>query len=90
MSSCVFTIGSGIPGWRRPCHRHPTTVVPRNYAPRLIGLRRRLRLTQAELAQRIGAANKAVIYQWETLRGIPSITFWKRVEELTAAVVSSS
>jgi DNA-binding XRE family transcriptional regulator len=65
-------------------------VVPRNYASRLIGLRRRLRLTQAELAQRIGAANKAVIYQWETRRRIPSITFSKRVEELTAAMVSSS
>lgn len=65
----------------RPC----VTVVPTNFASRLIGLRLRLRLTQAELARRIGAANKSVIYQWETRKRIPSVVFWVRVEELARA-----
>src|SRR6476661_2865319 len=44
----------------------PLPVVPEDYAERLRRLRRRLRLTQGGLARRIGAANKAVVYQWET------------------------
>jgi transcriptional regulator with XRE-family HTH domain len=59
--------------------------VPTNFASRLIGLRLRLRLTQAELARRIGAANKSVIYQWETRRRTPSVVFWVRLEQLALA-----
>jgi hypothetical protein len=29
-----------------------------------------------------GAANKAVVYQWESKRRIPSPTFWERIEQL--------
>ena len=47
---------------------------------RLKRLRRRLRLTQHDLARRIGAANKAVVYQWESRQRKPSPVFWKRVE----------
>jgi DNA-binding XRE family transcriptional regulator len=65
--------------------RPPVTVVPTNWASRLIGLRRRLRFTQAELARRIGAANKSVIYQWETRKRTPSVVFWVRVEQLAQA-----
>jgi transcriptional regulator with XRE-family HTH domain len=65
-----------------PLPRPHVTVVPTNCASRLIGLRLRLRLTQAELARRIGAASKAVIYQWETHRRTPSVVFWVRLEEL--------
>jgi transcriptional regulator with XRE-family HTH domain len=61
------------------------TVVPTNFASRLIGLRLRLRLTQAELARRIGAANKSVVYQWETRRRTPSVVFWVRLEQLARA-----
>ena len=68
-----------------PLPRPQVTVVPTNFASRLIGLRLRLRLTQAELARRIGAANKAVIYQWETRRRTPSVVFWARVEQLARA-----
>jgi hypothetical protein len=42
--------------------------------------------TQAELARRIGAANKSVIDQWETRQRTPSIVFWARVEQLERAV----
>jgi hypothetical protein len=41
--------------------------------------------TQPELARRIGAANKSVIYQWETRRRTPSVVFWVRVEQLAQA-----
>jgi transcriptional regulator with XRE-family HTH domain len=68
-----------------PLPRPRVIVVPTNFPSWLIGLRLRLRLTQADLARRIGAANKSVIYQWETRRRTPSIVFWSRVEQLTRA-----
>ena len=40
--------------------------VPDDYAVKLRGLRLWLRLTQSDVARRIGAASKAVIYQWES------------------------
>src|SRR4029077_13800783 len=60
----------------------PLPSVPHDYNARLKRLRRRLRLTQHELARRIGAANKAVVYQWESRQRTPSPVFWKRVEAL--------
>ena len=45
-------------------------------------IRRELGLTQAALAQRIGAAGKAVIYQWESRKRKPSPILWRRVLEL--------
>ena len=41
----------------------PLPSIPDDYDERLKRLRRRLRLTQHNLALRIGAANKAVVYQ---------------------------
>jgi len=41
------------------------------------------RLTQAAFAHRIGAANKAVVYQWESRQRTPSPVFWQRVEALS-------
>lgn len=58
------------------------THVPPDYARRLLDLRRRLRLTQTQLAEAIGAASKAVIYQWESRRRIPSPAFWRKIERL--------
>ena len=63
----------------------PFPSVPRDYDARLKRLRRRLRLTQHELARRVGAANKAVVYQWESRKRTPSPVFWKRVEALAGA-----
>ena len=56
------TYGRGV---RRPvavCR----VIVPQNYAAMLLGLRRRLGLNQGQFADRIGAASKAVVYQWES------------------------
>jgi transcriptional regulator with XRE-family HTH domain len=71
--------------YAKPLPRPIATIVPTNFDSRLIGLRLRLRLTQAELARRIGAANKSVICQWETRQRTPSVVFWARVEQLERA-----
>src|SRR4029453_2233482 len=53
----------------------PNTHVPSDYAGRLRSLRRKLGLTQAQLATKIGAAGKAVIYQWESNKTHSSTVF---------------
>ena len=57
----------------------PLPSVPPDYHVYLKRLRRQLRFTQADLARRIGAANKAVIYQWESRKRRPSPVLWQRV-----------
>lgn len=58
------------------------TRVPSDWARRLLRVRRELGLTQAQLAEQIGAASKAVVYQWECRTRRPSSVFWKRIEKL--------
>jgi DNA-binding transcriptional regulator YiaG len=57
--------------------------VPRGCGRYLRRLRRRLNISQADLAELIGAANKAVVYQWESGKRSPSPVFWERVLGLT-------
>ena len=57
-------------------------TVPADYAARLIGLRRRLGLSQRALTAKVGAASKAVVYPWESEKRRPSPVFWLRVERL--------
>jgi DNA-binding XRE family transcriptional regulator len=57
-------------------------IVPKNYAATLVVLRHRLGLSQQQLAARIGAASKAVVYQWESGKRRPSPVFWLRIERL--------
>ena len=57
----------------------PLPMVPNDYDKQLRILRRRLQLTQDGLARRIGAAGKAVIYQWESRKRTPSPVLWRRV-----------
>lgn len=56
--------------------------VPPDWAGKLLSIRRELRLTQAELAELIGAAGKAVVYQWESQKRCPSPVFWERILRL--------
>jgi DNA-binding XRE family transcriptional regulator len=63
----------------------PLPTVPDDYDDRLRGLRRRMRLTQAALARRIGAAGKAVVYQWESRKRTPSPVLWARVQALDSS-----
>jgi DNA-binding transcriptional regulator YiaG len=65
----------------------PLPSVPIDYDHRLRSLRRRLQLSQAALAARVGAAGKAVVYQWESRKRTPSPVFWQRVQELADARV---
>jgi DNA-binding transcriptional regulator YiaG len=65
-----------------PIMPHRLPAMPSNFASRLIGLRLRLRITQGELSRRIGAASKAVVYQWESRKRTPSPEFWRRIEQL--------
>lgn len=60
-------------------------AVPANYPTQLIGLRRRLGLSQQRLAAKVGAASKAVVYQWESGKRKPSPVFWLRIERLRLA-----
>jgi DNA-binding transcriptional regulator YiaG len=60
------------------------TLVPSDWARQLLRIRRELRLTQAQLAEQIGAGGKAVVYQWESGKRIPSPVFWDRVKRLEA------
>ena len=65
-----------------PLSCSPIETVPSDVARRIAGLRRWFGITQSEFARRIGAANKAVIYQWESRKRTPSIVFWRRIEKL--------
>lgn len=60
----------------------PDTTVPSDYNGELRRLRRQLRLSQSELAKRIGAAGKAVVYQWESRKRRPSPVFWNKIVAL--------
>jgi ribosome-binding protein aMBF1 (putative translation factor) len=62
----------------------PLPAVPHDYDQQRRDLRRRRGLTQDALAQRIGAAGKAVVYRWESRKRTPSAVLWQRVLALQA------
>jgi DNA-binding transcriptional regulator YiaG len=57
-------------------------TIPPDYADRIRNVRHRMGLTQGEFAERIGAARKAVVYQWESRKRCPSPVFWQRIQDL--------
>jgi DNA-binding XRE family transcriptional regulator len=59
-------------------------TVPPDCAVRIRSLRQRLGMTLAEFAARLGAARKAVVYQWESQRRCPSPLFWQRIQDMEA------
>jgi DNA-binding transcriptional regulator YiaG len=60
----------------------PVVKVPADYDRFIVRLRRRLSLSQAQLAIRIGAAGKAVVYQWESRKRTPSPPLWQKLMDL--------
>ena len=58
------------------------TSVPRDYDAQIRALRRARGLSQAQLATLVGAARKAVVYQWEARKRTPSPLFWQRIVAL--------
>jgi len=66
----------------RPPAPKRTPTVPDDFDSLLRAFRRGLGITQSELARSLGAASKAVVYQWESRRRRPSPQFWGRLMEL--------
>jgi DNA-binding transcriptional regulator YiaG len=56
--------------------------VPEDYDTRIVAIRRRLKVSQREFALLVGAAQKAVVYQWESRKRCPSPIFWQRISRL--------
>ena len=56
--------------------------VPGDYDVQIRALRRARGVSQAQLATLVGAARKAVVYQWEARKRTPSPLFWQRLERL--------
>ena len=73
---------------RPPATPEPLTwaSVPEDYDVHIKALRRHLAISQAGLARMVGAAGKAVVYQWEARKRTPSPLFWQRVQELQSGV----
>lgn len=69
----------------------PTRILaPSDWHRRIVDVRYELRLTQTQLAERIGAASKAVVYQWESRKRRPSPEFWRRIEQLASVGAGAS
>ena len=56
--------------------------VPSDYDAQIRALRRAHGLSQGQLATLVGAARKAVVYQWEARKRTPSPVFWQRITAL--------
>ena len=65
-------------------HRAPLTwaSVPDDYDAQIRALRRVHGMSQGQLARLVGAAHKAVVYQWEARKRTPSPLFWQRIAAL--------
>ena len=72
--------------------REPLTwaSVPEDYAVQIRAFRRARGLSQGQLATLVGAARKAVVYQWEARKRTPSPLFWQRIAALLVPAVSPS
>ena len=64
--------------------------VPEDYDVQIRALRRHLDISQAGFARMVGAAGKAVVYQWEARKRTPSPLFWQRIIALRVPAVSPS
>ena len=66
---------------RRADRREPPSwaSLPADYDVQIRALRRARGLSQAQLATLVGAARKAVAYQWEARKRTPSPLFWQRL-----------
>ena len=56
--------------------------VHEDYDVQIRALRRARGVSQAQLATLVGAARKAVVYQWEARKRCPSPVFWQRLAAL--------
>jgi DNA-binding transcriptional regulator YiaG len=56
--------------------------IPPDYSAQIRHVRRRLGASQAQFAALVGAACKAVVYQWESRKRCPSPVFWQRIQDI--------
>ena len=70
------------------------TEVPADSGKRLRRLRTHLKLSLTDRAELVGAANKAVVYQWESGKRLLSPIFWERIllleQRITRAATCSA
>jgi DNA-binding XRE family transcriptional regulator len=74
--------------YSRTMRKPPVPVpvgLPNDWAEQVTMARHALGLTLSEFASRVGAANKAVVYQWESGKRRPSPVFWTRIAALRNA-----
>ena len=64
--------------------------VPDDYDAQIRTLRRARGVSQAQLATLVGAARKAVVYQWEARTRTPSPLFWQRIAALHRRLTARS
>ena len=69
-------------GQRTDASRRVWASVPDDYDVQIRALRRARGLSQGQLATLVGAARKAVVYQWEARKRTPSPLFWQRIAAL--------
>ena len=62
--------------------------VPDDYDVQIRAVRRARGLSQAQLATLLGAAHKAVVYQWEARKRCPSPVFWARIHAVSTGITS--
>ena len=73
--------------WDKRSVRRPTRpVVPADYPDRIRRVRIALGSSLGEFAATLGAANKAVVYQWEARKRTPSPVYWRKVVQLERRV----
>ncbi len=59
------------------------SAIPPDYDVRIKVVRHSLEASQARFAEFVGAAGKAVVYQWESRKRTPSPVFWQRIRKLS-------
>ena len=77
---------------RQVDRRQPLTwaSVPADYDAQIRAVRRARGLSQGQFAALVGAARKAVVYQWEARKRTPSPLFWQRIAALFVPAVNLS
>ena len=69
-------------GWVNRHHDDLIDYLREENRVQIRALRRARGLSQAQLATLVGAARKAVVYQWEARKRTPSPVFWQRITAL--------
>ena len=70
--------------WPTGPRREPPSwaSVPEDYDAEIRAFRRARGVSQAQLVTLVGAARRAVVYQWEARKRTPSPLFWQRLAAL--------